>query len=361
MNNGYNNQGGYDPFGTGKTMPEYDFYDELITRDARRAVSRTHIGLTVLSASAALVIVIAQIVLMLALGEDGYNELAKNIYFRMLMSFLPMYLVGLPIMYLICRRVPKRTLRRGKMSFPMVLAMIPIAQLLMTVGNLIGLWLNAFVGAVKGEEVVNQTSELIASAPPVLVFFVVVILGPLVEELIFRKIIFDRLSTFGMPFAIIVTAVSFGLFHGNLYQFFYAVLVGIVLGFIVAKSGNWLYAVLVHAVMNFIGGFLSVIVADSVERYNEYYEAILGGEALDMAEYATDIIIATAYSGLVYALIGGGVALLIVGIKRGWFKLYDPDSVRIRRGKIAAAVFGNPGAIIFLAFMSFEILYALII
>ena len=44
------------------------------------------------------------------------------------------------------------------------------------------------------------------------------ILAQVVEELIFRKLLIDRLHNYGEKAVIIFTAICFGLFHGNLTQ-----------------------------------------------------------------------------------------------------------------------------------------------
>ena len=79
-----------------------------------------------------------------------------------------------------------------------------------------------------------------------------VITPALVEEFACRGLILGRLKKYGEGFAIMVSAILFGLVHSNFEQIPFAFLVGLVLGFITVKSGSIWPAVIVHAYNNFI-------------------------------------------------------------------------------------------------------------
>ncbi len=57
------------------------------------------------------------------------------------------------------------------------------------------------------------------------------ILAPVAEEVLFRGFILRSLQPYGKRFAIWGSAILFGLFHGNLLQTPYAILMGLVLGY----------------------------------------------------------------------------------------------------------------------------------
>ena len=77
------------------------------------------------------------------------------------------------------------------------------------------------------------------------------ILAPVTEELLFRGLIQRTLLPFGKRFAIFASALTFGLFHGNLLQGPYAVAVGLVLGY-VAVEYNILWAMVLHMINNLV-------------------------------------------------------------------------------------------------------------
>lgn len=78
------------------------------------------------------------------------------------------------------------------------------------------------------------------------------IIPALVEEFACRGIMLGVLKDQGDAFAIIVSAIMFGLVHGNFEQIPFAFLVGLVLGFITVKTGSIIIAVAVHFTNNFI-------------------------------------------------------------------------------------------------------------
>lgn len=85
--------------------------------------------------------------------------------------------------------------------------------------------------------------ELISSA----------LLTPILEEFVFRGILFPRLKGI-MPkmFALPVSALLFAVMHFNIVQFIYALLLGVVLALLMEMGGNVFYAMLGHMTVNLI-------------------------------------------------------------------------------------------------------------
>lgn len=84
------------------------------------------------------------------------------------------------------------------------------------------------------------------------------LLIPIVEEVIFRGLGF-RLLRRWIPFAwaMIISAVAFGAYHGNLVQFVYAGLCGMLLAYVYEKYQTLLAPILSHAVMNIVAIILT--------------------------------------------------------------------------------------------------------
>lgn len=77
------------------------------------------------------------------------------------------------------------------------------------------------------------------------------ILAPLGEETVFRGIVYGQLKKVcGVPLAIFLSGLAFGLFHGNLVQAVYATIIGIVLALVYEIYGNILIAMLFHGIAN---------------------------------------------------------------------------------------------------------------
>ena len=85
----------------------------------------------------------------------------------------------------------------------------------------------------------------------ILLYFVSsVILPAFVEEMIFRGYILHLLLPHGKTFAIVVSAVLFGVMHLYLPQLLYATAAGILIGYFVVKSGSVWIGIFIHAVNN---------------------------------------------------------------------------------------------------------------
>ena len=77
------------------------------------------------------------------------------------------------------------------------------------------------------------------------------VLTPLVEEVVFRGIIFQSMRRFGDSFALVLSAILFALFHGNLAGA-QRLLMGLVIGYLVLYSGSLWVGIIIHAVNNLL-------------------------------------------------------------------------------------------------------------
>ncbi|MGM9625845.1 MAG: lysostaphin resistance A-like protein [Eubacteriales bacterium] len=83
-----------------------------------------------------------------------------------------------------------------------------------------------------------------------LYFLSSVILPAFVEEMIFRGYILHMLLPYGKTFAILTSAVLFGVMHLYLPQLLYASVAGILIGYFVVRSESLWIGILIHAVNN---------------------------------------------------------------------------------------------------------------
>lgn len=79
------------------------------------------------------------------------------------------------------------------------------------------------------------------------------LLIPIAEELLFRGVVYQRLRVlFGVKWALICSALLFGLVHVNLVQFLYAGILGLLLAFLLEKTGYLYAAILGHIAANLV-------------------------------------------------------------------------------------------------------------
>lgn len=85
-------------------------------------------------------------------------------------------------------------------------------------------------------------------------FFIVVIIGPVIEEMLFRGICYRELKNIvSVRTAIILSSALFGLVHFNLIQSSYAFILGAFLAYIYEKTRSFAVVVSMHMINNLIG------------------------------------------------------------------------------------------------------------
>ena len=80
--------------------------------------------------------------------------------------------------------------------------------------------------------------------------FVFAVLPALLEELVFRGYVLHALRPYGDWFAVTVSALLFGLMHGNIVQIPFALIVGIALGWLYVMTDNIWIPIAVHFINN---------------------------------------------------------------------------------------------------------------
>jgi len=79
-----------------------------------------------------------------------------------------------------------------------------------------------------------------------LMLFAIAVVPAIAEELLFRGVIMQPLRQFGDTFAVVCSAVLFGLIHGNMQQAPFAFLAGLVLGWAAIRCGGLFVPILIH-------------------------------------------------------------------------------------------------------------------
>ena len=99
------------------------------------------------------------------------------------------------------------------------------------------------------EELTSSVS--LSNSYPLLILFLVVILGPVAEEVFFRGVIYGQLREgFSAVPAACVSAVMFGIYHRNLVQGIYATICGIVLACLFEKTHTIWGSIITHVMFN---------------------------------------------------------------------------------------------------------------
>ena len=94
------------------------------------------------------------------------------------------------------------------------------------------------------EPQINSFVDIIA------LFIGTAIIPPLVEEFAMRNVVMQPLRKYGNLFAIICSALVFGIFHGTPSQIPFAILCGLFLGYAVIATDSIWTGVIIHAIVN---------------------------------------------------------------------------------------------------------------
>lgn len=250
------------------------------------------------------------------------------------MNFAPLYLVAFPLALLILRRVPRAGALPEPESFGFGrwFGALLIGMFLMYAGNLIGLAVNWLIGLVQnGAAPANPIDTLVTGSALLPRILIVVILGPIVEELLFRRALIDRMRLHGEKLAVVTSALMFGLFHGNLSQFFYAFFLGLVFGYVYLRSGKLRYTIALHICINALGSLLAPTILQ-----------LANGET--SLEQSTAMMLVGLY-GIV--LIAASVSGLVLLLRRRKKIHFEPAEQEVPKNMQFSTVWLNLGMILF--------------
>lgn len=118
---------------------------------------------------------------------------------------------------------------------------------------IISLYLESVPMISNSLESFDETWSTIYQEPYICILLSVVVLGPILEELIFRGIMFHYLEQIKQGwFPILISAVLFGLLHIEPVQVVYAILSGVILGILYAKTRDLRVTITIHVLNNFL-------------------------------------------------------------------------------------------------------------
>lgn len=309
---------------------------------ARRTFSRIGLALT-----AILVLgTVLQAFWLLALPEilGGDNWLTGSSWGVWLGSFLPLYLVAIPVGVGLMRRLPAEAPPVHKLGGGNGMVFFTISVFVIYAGNLIGTALSALL---SGGTAQNAVAELAMDTNPLKVLFMV-ILAPALEEFVFRKQIIDRTRRYGEKTAALLSALTFGLLHQNLFQFFYAFGMGLIFAYIYLRTGRLRYSVILHSIINFMGSVLGPWLLTLYDT-----EAIAGmdpnapvQELLALyREILPGLLLSGAYVLLLLGLAIAGLVLLLIKCRS---LIWKEGSAQLPRGTAARTVYWNLGMVVYM-------------
>ena len=262
-------------------------------------------------------------------------------------SGVPLYLIAMPVAVMLMGKSTVIETRKFYMKpwlfFKLLLMCLPM----MWVGSVVGSMLSM---ALSNGEATDRVSDLAMQTNVWNVVFLVIV-GPIFEEWLFRKQLIDHTRKYGEKTAIVLSGLAFGLFHMNLFQFFYAFLLGIMFGYVYARTSKLRYSTAMHMIINFNGGVLApwVLTRVDLDQLDKVSQAAENGNMALMEQWAAQNLGGLAVM-LVYFLLYGavilvGFVLLVRNFRKAEFYVTQEE---LPRGTAARTVYGNVGMITFI-------------
>ena len=282
--------------------------------------------------------------------------LPNNDLIMWLGTFLPIFIVGYPVGYLMMKNLPTSDFEDNKLNFKSFIVYFCICYTFMYFGNIIG---NLLSSVLSNGDASNPLNNYIMSDANIFIRIAIfVVLSPLCEELIFRKVIIDRTVRFGQKTAIAFSAVMFALFHLNLYQIFYAFGIGLVFGHVYVKTHDIKYSFMLHALLNFMGSILSTLVLSTLdmELLNEIAEAgyVVTIDENTISKLFPGALILLIWIIFIFALSIAGFVLFVKNIR----KVKYPDMPeQLEKGTVFNTVYLNVGVIVFICLCASVMIY----
>lgn len=206
-----------------------------------------------------------------------------------LVSEIAMYGIAFPMFAWLMGKIPSCEMReKKKVHFGEFLVLLVFCYGLTYLGSLIGNFFMEAAGILSGTDYSNPVSEMVGSTDVFMVFLTTVLIAPAMEELMFRKYLIDRMVPYGQKTAVILSGLFFALFHGNFYQFFYAFILGMVFAWLYSSTGRIRYNLLLHMLINLMGGVLPVILSGGIDRGSLL--ATIGYVCLNVFAYVSMVI-----------------------------------------------------------------------
>lgn len=267
--------------------------------------------------------------------------------FALILSSIIQYAIAFPVLYFILRTVPSTKPVGERVGIKKLLKYGVVCMFFMYVGSYISTFLMTNIGSFLGEMPENAVDTVLNNTNIFLSILIVGIIGPIFEELMFRKLFIDRLTPYGETVAILFPSLMFGLFHGNLYQFFYAFLLGIAFSYVYVKTGKIVYSIILHMFINLFCGVLPSAVFSMID-YNELMELAVAGQITEeyVAANMLPLMLFMIYTYGMLAMVGIGVFVFLKNIKNIHI---NKGEVKFPKGVGSDVMFFNVGTVSLIA------------
>lgn len=185
--------------------------------------------------------------------------------------------------------------------------------------NIVGELLEGGLNLI-GYSAMKDLESASSASSTVSMFIYASIVGPIVEELVYRGFVLRSFQKYGKLAAVIISSILFGVMHANLPQSMFAFGVGLILGY-VAVEYSIVWSIVLHIINNCIFG--------------DIFGWAISGLSEQMQEYISGGVL----------IVFGVVAVFIIWWKRNVIKAFFEENRT--ENKICRYVFSSCGMLLF--------------
>jgi membrane protease YdiL (CAAX protease family) len=241
---------------------------------------------SLLALSTLIVSVLLVLILALIWGPSGiyYDLVTDNDYYNVLNLFVTVLSTGMPFaLYLAIMKPDVSQLfkfEKHGFGWGLMFALAGVA-IILALNYPIG-WLEQLFSSVGINAGSNQNFTADSPLSGILVFISVAVMPPIYEEFAYRGVIMSSLRKYGDFFALFASASIFGMMHMNILNTPFAIVSGLVFGYVYMQTENMLANISIHFLNNAVAVLpitLSAFISDEdlVNNISSYvYFALIG-------------------------------------------------------------------------------------
>lgn len=169
-----------------------------------------------------------------------------------------------------------------KYNLKAFLYLIPLSFGICMVGNiLVGFFFNTAENPVS-----KELAEMVSNGQIMKAILVVGVVSPLIEELVFRFLLYYLVKRFtNYKVAIITTTVAFAIVHGNIEQGLYALFAGLFLGTIRYLYDSIFCPIFMHITINLMALFFSGYISMEAPIRDRLFILFISSAILALSSY----------------------------------------------------------------------------
>ena len=201
------------------------------------------------------------------ISEEQLKQIFDKPSFNGTMSIIAVVIAFIPILIYRQNKFFQYDLKVENKKFTVKTVIIGFI-ILFSMNSTLGLFADGLEFGLNsiGLSAVSALNELeILNQPTISMIVYTCIMAPIFEEFIYRGAVLRSLEKYGRKFAILVSAILFGLMHGNFYQIFMAAGLGIILGYLATEYSIKL-TILLHMCNNICVEILSEVTSHISEN-----------------------------------------------------------------------------------------------